>query len=390
MTGKNLIQLQECSPCRLRYIESYKGIARKREDYYSQNPIQQVKHHRDMLRDALKRKRIAERIAIEERTRNLTEREKQNITAQVEREFHDPYKLYIHLNPLDKREFLSAEISYGNFLVRYENLNPTRSMPLTPETDIYITFDHVVIKTYRKVFEGSPEQLANILNSHYAGFYGKAYVIGSSIQTVKGEFNDPKGNKTVKIESKYVGKQLLYTTTIRTQETCCETYKSEKPQRLRVAIMKRWKDMGYSGKLRYTINKHGEPVFTGGFKKHIKSNSSNNTPETLIVLLYYDPLQNRSKEIKGWSTDYMENYIEQAENNTGDFKPVIKSRSVRTYLQDEDKYKPEWKPKKLSEHNKTERLYRQYELQLADIDEIKRQQNELDYRKKLLYQQINK
>ena len=86
----------------------------------------------------------------------------------------------------------------------------------------------------------------------------------------------------------------------------------------------------------------------------------------------------------------MENYIEQAENNTGDFKPVIKSRSVRTYLQDEDKYKPEWKPKPLSEHNKTERLYRQYELQLADIEEIKRQQNELDYRKKLLYQQINK
>ena len=86
----------------------------------------------------------------------------------------------------------------------------------------------------------------------------------------------------------------------------------------------------------------------------------------------------------------MENYIEQAENNTGDFKPVVKSRSVRTYLQDEDKYKPEWKPKTISEKTKTKWLQDRYNLEMAEMEEIERVQDDLDYRKKLLYKHIIK
>lgn len=382
------ITLPDCMPCRLRFIESYKGIVRKTEEFYSQNPDETARHRYELLVNALLRKRIKERIEQESLTRRLTERDEQHIAAQTEREFRNPYQLRRFRNPNDKREFAYAEISYGAYLVRYENTNPARSTPFTRQQDIHVTFDHIVVKTHRNVWDGTPEQLAQQLNTRYAGYYGKAYTVGSKTRTVTGEFNSHKGDKTFKIESKYVQGKLLCTVTERTYETITEHYPSEKPQRLRTAITKKWKAMGYEGKLRYSLTSQGDPIFEGGFRKNISS--TKNTPQTLIILLYYNPLQNRNKDIRGWSIDYMENYIEQAENNTGTFQPLRKARPVRTYLQDEDKYNPEWKPHTTSEHAKTDRLYRQYNRQIAEIDEIKRQQNELEARKTLLYKDINK
>lgn len=388
MAAYTKITLPDCMPCRLRLYESYNGIVRKTEDFYSENPDEAVRHHYDMLVKGQLNKRIQERIDQENRTRKLTKQDEQRIATQVEREFQNPYKLRRFRNPKDKREFAEAEISYGKYKLRYVNLNPSHSMPFTQQKDIYVTFEHVVIKVHRNLWNDTPEQLAQQLNAHYAGYYGKAYTVGTKNKTVKGKFSASRGNKSFAIESKYVQNQLQYIITERTDETITEHYPDERPQRLRTAISTKWKEMGYTGKLRYSLNPQGEPIFEGGFMKRISSTKT--TPQTLILLIYYNPLQNNSKNIRGWSIDYMENYIEHAENNTGIFRPTRKGAAVRSILQDEDKYNPEWKPRTTSEHTKTDRLQRQYNLQMAELDDIKRQQNELDARKTLLYKNLNK